>query len=533
MNIKNIMRFIIFASYIVFFMICERMMGCSGSGIMGISFLVYSMFFLVFMGSVKETLAKMVSIRRHRGFVDNAKRIFGYCVFYCAVVSVVGIAASYFLSGKISEKVCGDRSIEAVLIILGVFFALEAFSATIRGYYIGCNGSIFLTIGELVKCISMIVLTPIGIKYLGGLGTKAANLHKNEFLTTVYGSMGAAVALCVADILMLIVLLLGLKGALRNDSFSFNEVRSRDGFKSFTRAFVPLTLGWLQKNIMPTLSIFVLVCFYCRFCGKHGIDFVTMYSEAGALFVPAFVVFFVALMCFKKYAGLYRKKLRVDFKKDDKKSLVSDFNILLKNAMVVAIPMSLTIMTLSGNIAVAFFGCERESAGKMLLQVGILVLFACFDYLFAEVLECIGHDMLGFACRAVGFVLSLIMALSLNSKDFNITFVVTALLIGYGVCAVMGCSFVVRFMKLRTNDIVARLVKVVIASGILVVVDIIFAKLIPANAIAVIIAVFVGYVFYMLVLMASKAFSTKDIQGLKGSLLYYPLTLLGNVFRIR
>lgn len=533
MNVKNIMKLVIFASYVAFFMICERMMGCSGSGIMGISFLVYSVIFLILMGSVKETLARMVSVRRHRGFVDNAKRIFGYCICYCTGISVAVITLSYFLSGKISEKICGDRSIEMVLIILGVFFALEAFGATIRGYYIGCNGSVFLTIGEIVKCISMLVLTPLGIKYLGELGSKAAGLHKNEFLTVVYGSMGAAIALCFSDILMLVVLLSGLKGALRNDSFSFNEVRSRDGFKSFSRAFVPLTLGWLQKNIMPTLTIFVLICFYCRFCLKQSIDFKMMYSEAGTLFTPALVVFFVALMCFKKYAGIYRKKLRVDFKKDDKKSLVSDFNILLKNSLVVAAPIALSVMTLSGKISVAFFGCEGENAGKMLIQVGILLVFACFDYLFAEVLECIGHDLMCFGCRCVGFVLSLIMALSLNSKDFKISFVVTALLIGYGACAVLGGAFVVRFMQVRTNDIIARLVKVVIAATVLAVVDLIFVKLIPANAIVVIFALLVGYILYILVLIALKTFSAKDIEGLKGSLLYYPLTLLGNVLRIR
>ena len=125
------------------------------------------------------------------------------------------------------------------------------------------------------------------------------------------------------------------------------------------------------------------------------------------------------------------------------------------------------------------------------------------------------------------------MALSLNSKDFKISFVVTALLIGYGACAVLGGAFVVRFMQVRTNDIIARLVKVVIAATVLAVVDLIFVKLIPANAIVVIFALLVGYILYILVLIALKTFSAKDIEGLKGSLLYYPLTLLGNVLRIR
>lgn len=533
MNIKRLMKTITIFAYIVFFIICERIMDCAGSGLMGISLMIYSLFFLIFIGSIKDTLSKMVSIRRHRGFVDNAKRIFGYCICYCVLMSIIVFAVSFFLSGRFCDKLIGDRSVEAPLIILGVFFALEAFCATIRGYYIGCNGSVFLTASEGLKCVSLIVAAPLMIKYMGQIGEKAANLHKNPFLIDVYGSMGAAIALCISDVLMLALLLIGLKSALKNDSFSFNEVRSRDGFKSFARSYLPQALSWIEKNIFPTITIFLLVIFFFKYCKKQNFTPDVMYSSAGMLFAPAFAVFFFALTFFKNYIEANKKKIRVDYKKDDHKSLTSDFNMLLKNAMVVAFPISFTVIGLSSKIPGCIFGCENEAAGKLVLQIGIMLLFACFDYLFAEVLGCMGRDMLAFAGRGIGFVCSLIMALSLSSKEFKLGFVITALLIGYGVSAVMCGAFVFRSLTLRVNDIVARLIKVGIASVVLILFDFIFSKVIPTNALVLIITFLLGYVIYLLLLMALKTFSSKDISGMSGSLLYYPISLLAGLFRIR
>ena len=83
------------------------------------------------------------------------------------------------------------------------------------------------------------------------------------------------------------------------------------------------------------------------------------------------------------------------------------------------------------------------------------------------------------------------------------------------------------------NDIVARLIKVGIASVVLILFDFIFSKVIPTNALVLIITFLLGYVIYLLLLMALKTFSSKDISGMSGSLLYYPISLLAGLFRIR
>lgn len=533
MNIKRLMRIVTMISYIVFFMIIERMLGCAGAGIVALATMTYSVLFTFIMGSMKDTLAKMVSIRRHRGFFDNANRVFGYCIAYTVVAGAVMLAVFALFSRGFGMFMFGDGSIDTVLMILGVFFMIDSVARSIKGYYIGCGGSFVLTIAEAVKCVFLIALSPFLVKFFSGIGNKAANLHKVDFLVDVYGAFGAVLSMCVADLLMLIILLFGLKSAMHNDSFSFNEVRSRDGFKSFLRAFISPAFEKLAENIFPLIIIFSVVCMYCRNCFAHNYSSKQVYENIGTLFIPGLAATVFALLMYREYISMNKKKLRTDYKKDDRKSLVSDFTILLKNAVTIVFPACLSLIIFSGSIPKCIFGCETVEAEKIVLLCGITALFAGLDIAFANALDSIGHESLSLLGRLIGFVSAGILMFAFGKREPQLSSVVIAVMLYYIVCTIVHGTFAIKDIAIRPNDILAKLIKVLIACASLSIVDVVVAKLLHVNLVILIVGIIAGYVAYVVTLVLIKGVSKKDIQGMSGALLYYPLTFAGNIFRVR
>ena len=93
--------------------------------------------------------------------------------------------------------------------------------------------------------------------------------------------------------------------------------------------------------------------------------------------------------------------------------------------------------------------------------------------------------------------------------------------------------FVFRDYSVRFNDILARLVKVLIGSLILWIIDFIVAKFIAVNIVILIIGVLLGYLAYCVALVVLQTFNQKDIQSFKGMIMFYPLGILGSIMRIR
>lgn len=532
MNKKNILNVSGLLTYIIFFIICERMLGCAGSGIILLSISIYCILFIILLGSVMTTLSKMVMARIRKGFFDSAKRVFGYCLIYTLFASILGFVILVFFPAKLSRFFYGDSSIEMILTCLGILFLIDSFVRTIRGYYLGCETSIIYIIAVVVKNVSLLIGCPIFVNIFSGIGTKAANLHKNDFLIGVYGAVGGVVAICVADLLMLLILVAGLKVVLHSDSFSFNEVRTKDGFSAFLKSFITPSFNVFKENIFPAITIFVALCFYCRISFSNGESVNNVYANAGAIVVPGLVSIVFVFLLFKDYVEEYRKKIRISFSKEaeNRNAVVSSFNSVFMSGMVLIFPAAFTIIVYAGNISQYIMGCDNSFSKGIMIWAGVIVLFKGIDIVFAKCLDAVRSDSVVFLGRIIGFVCALLLLIVASKSGAKISMVMTALTIDIIVASIIHGYFAFMRIGIYINDIIAKLIKVSACIIAMVIIDLILARFFAKNILFLIISIIVGYIVYLVPLVIIRGVTQKDISKLSGTLMFYPLSLLNSFF---
>ncbi|MCR5799544.1 MAG: hypothetical protein K6G69_05660 [Lachnospiraceae bacterium] len=529
MSIKTLIRISDTFAYIIFFIIIEKLLGEQGLGLFGTGFLTYLIIFILTMGGVKELLAKMVAVRRHRGFYDNAKRIFNYCLGYSAVIGLLIFAIFVALGSKMSVRLYKDGSLGMVFWAFGLFYLIDSFVRTFRGYHNGCQSTGFMTAGRLTKSLILIVAGRFVIGLFMSIGSKAANLHQNDFLIIVYGCMGAVLTMCVADIIYLIILVTGQR-AIHTENYSFNEVRSKDGFKSFLRSFIPGSLKLLKDNLFPVITAWVGVFIFCRSRFRGGASAADVYSQLGSFYIFCLSAVLV-LAVYKEYISGCRSKMRSDIKKDDKKSLNSKFNNLLKNSFTIVFPISMSMIAFSKMIFTVTTG-NTDKASLMITGAFAVLLYG-IDLGLITSLEVKGLDLNALLGRLSGFIAALLFILLMDKKGVEITTVTVAIMLDALVNFIIQSVFIMREYGFRLNDITARLIKVCISSAVLLLIDFLIARFVKSNVIVLIVGVIIGYAVYSVSLVLLRTLNGKDIESLKGTVLYYPLNLLAGLLRIR
>lgn len=535
MKKKNIFNVSSPIAYIIFFMICERMLGCSGSGIVIASMTLFGVLFTILMGSVMNTLGKMVLVRIKKGFFDGAKRVFGYCLIYALFAGGLGFAILSLFSAKLGRLFFGDSSPQMILVCLGIYFFVDAVVKTIRGYYLGCEASGIYIIALVLKNVSLVILGPIFIKLFAGVGQKAANLHKNDFLLNVYGSIGAVAAMCAADILMLFVLVIGLRGVLHSDEFSFNEVRTKDGYSSFLKSFLPFSFNLLKENLFPIVTIFMSICFYCRYAFANGETPVSVYSNVGVVGVPGIITVIFCFIFYKNFVDDYKKQIRVSFNKEaeNKNSVSSLFITVLKNGCIMVVPAAITVMFYSKAISSFIYGCENPFAKTIMIWCGVVILFKGIDIGLAKSLEAVKRDNLVFIGRIVGFACALLLCILVGKSGIKPTTIAIALAVDIIIATLIHGYFAITGIRGHYNDVLATLVKVIIACVPMIIVELLTSIFLTKNIILLIISIVISYCLYLVGFMFLRGASQKDIVKMSGSLMFYPLSLLNSVLGIK
>lgn len=535
MNKKNIFNISSLISYIIFFVICERMLGCSGTGIVVASLSLYLVLFTILMGSVMNTLGKMVLARIRKGFFEGAKRVFGYCLIYALFAGAFGFVLLSLLSAKIGRLFMGDSSSQMILMCLGLFFFIDAIVRTIRGYYLGCEASGIYIVAVMVSNISLVIACPILIKVFADVGQKAANLHKNAFLLDVYGSVGAVAAMCVADILMLLVLVLGLKGVLHTDSFSFNEVRTKDGFATFLKSFLPSAFNSLKENLFPALTIFTAICFYCKFAFSNGETPVNVYENVGAVGVPGVITIICCFLFYKSFVDDYKKKIRLSFSKEaeNRNSVSSLFITVLKNGCIMVVPTSITVMFYSKAISTFVFKCDNPFAKTIMLWCGVVVLFKGLDIGLAKSLEAVKRDNFVFIGRIVGYICSVLLFVAVGKAGAKVTTIAIALAIDVIIATLIHGYFAISGIRGHYNDVIATFIKVVIACIPLIIVELLTSVFLVKNIILLILSIVVSYCLYCVGFLFIRGAGQKDIVKMSGSLMFYPMSLFNSFLGIK
>ncbi|MBP9996597.1 MAG: hypothetical protein KBT19_04890 [Lachnospiraceae bacterium] len=525
MNIRSFGHIIKKIVYIVFFMLVNFLGKDVGSGVFSFGLLFSICVYALLFGDLKDVVAKMVQVRIGRGFYNNAKKILRMSLMYCFIICVILIAIFVFLGSYICNITLNISSLSGTMWPFGILVFLWAVTGCLKGYLHGFEKHIWCSVADGIFCISLMGCSTFVLKYMYSYGTNISALLRNGFYTGLQSAVGAIYALCIAQFCAVVVLLIGmLKCNLGNGG------KNIDSFSGFITNYYKIHLSNIEKSMFPCLSIFVFALIFVRLSTKTSLDCNVLFGEYGVLFGKVGTVLIFSFAFWHEYIQQNEKKLRIDLKREEHGNIRNRSNNIILNSFYVFLPLSATLIALAKPIVMIFFGGAMAQGVTILRMCGILALMAAVTTGCKAILRSIGLKTYSLIISGTGFFAGLLLLIPSLKSSANIKTLVYAILIYYIIQFFVGLALVHRMVGLRIFELGEKLIKILISTVFLLMIQLILDKFLVMNIVFLLITLLLSYAVFFISISVLRVYGKREVNSLKGTMIYYPTNIINGYF---
>lgn len=506
--------------FLVFLLVAGYLTGDTGTGLLLAGFSVFSLIFVLLFGGVEDTVYKMVTVRKNKGFDSQAAKIFHFGLSYALVLGALAAVIIWFGSLKLSELVFGYPIMQSILGFFGILFLLLGLYSVLRGYTKACGYEGILFITDIVESIILIVGGVFITRFFSAYGTKVAAVLKDDIYTNLNGTIGVMITLCisvfVSSLIMLVVILLYAGGRIVDTGRAVNVK------KNFKRSFIKTCVLSRAENIFTVLAYFVAILMYVRKSHSLDLNAAPVFAEVGLVIYKLFVFVFVIIVPYMTYSNREKRKVKNDVAKEEHKTVRMRSLYYIKNTMFMILPATATMITLAKPIVGVFCSGLMNEGVVILRKGGILILLIALSICFKNILKGVGQELLFYAGQGISFVTMLVFLYSSLNVNTDISYLVLALVIYYLALDVITGFLAIRMVGLNIYDLGIRVGKPIGAVLLLVLIEAMIDKFMILSWPLFILTVAVGYVVYFVACGFLGCITIKDVNSLKGTITYYP-----------
>lgn len=506
--------------FLIFLLVAGYLTGDTGTGLLLAGFSVFSLIFVLLFGGVEDTVYKMVTVRKNKGFDSQAAKIFHFGLSYALVLGALAAVIMWFGSLKLSELVFGYPIMQSILGFFGILFLLLGLYSVLRGYTKACGYEGILFITDIVESIILIVGGVFITRFFSAYGTKVAAVLKDDIYTNLNGTIGVMITLCisvfVSSLIMLVVILLYAGGRIVDTGRAVNVK------KNFKRSFIKTCVLSRAENIFTVLAYFVAILMYVRKSHSLDLNAAPVFAEVGLVIYKLFVFVFVIIVPYMAYSNREKRKVKNDVAKEEHKTVRMRSLYYIKNTMFMILPATATMITLAKPIVGVFCSGLMNEGVVILRKGGILILLIALSICFKNILKGVGQELLFYAGQGISFVTMLVFLYSSLNVNTDISYVVLALVIYYLALDVITGFLAIRTVGLNIYDLGIRVGKPIGAVLLLVLIEAMIDKFMILSWPLFILTVAVGYVVYFVACGFLGCITIKDVNSLKGTITYYP-----------
>lgn len=506
--------------FLIFLLVAGYLTGDTGTGLLLAGFSVFSLIFVLLFGGIEDTVYKMVTVRKNKGFDSQAAKIFHFGLSYALVLGALAAVIMWFGSLKLSELVFGYPIMQSILGFFGILFLLLGLYSVLRGYTKACGYEGILFITDIVESIILIVGGVFITRFFSAYGTKVAAVLKDDIYTNLNGTIGVMITLCisvfVSSLIMLVVILLYAGGRIVDTGRAVNVK------KNFKRSFIKTCVLSRAENIFTVLAYFVAILMYVRKSHSLDLNAAPVFAEVGLVIYKLFVFVFVIIVPYMAYSNREKRKVKNDVAKEEHKTVRMRSLYYIKNTMFMILPATATMITLAKPIVGVFCSGLMNEGVVILRKGGILILLIALSICFKNILKGVGQELLFYAGQGISFVTMLVFLYSSLNVNTDISYVVLALVIYYLALDVITGFLAIRMVGLNIYDLGIRVGKPIGAVLLLVLIEAMIDKFMILSWPLFILTVAVGYVVYFVACGFLGCITIKDVNSLKGTITYYP-----------
>ena len=391
-----------------------KMMGNNGVAYLAAAIECCSLVFLLIGGNVTDSLGKLLRGRNARGQYGNMSAMRrNIMLFQC----ILGAAAAgiLFLSAEILAENVFKLPYSALAIqILAPAVFLRMVSAVLLGYFQGEGFALPAAVTAVVRQLFLLGFMLLFVNLFTGYGRKVSELLKKQEFTAMYGGVGAAVAVNVAEGLILLFLFLIYKGSRNKEKKQEESQKTRESFPDSVRILYGSMGSSVLIRVFERLPLFLGLLFFLKSTQDGAAGCGIFYGKYLAVCMLVILPVCAVLLpvCARAVQLLKKEEYRYA-----KNCLQSGVHFTWAGGLFFAVFFGTTAGTLGALLCGEQAGAQGKTLEKMLLFGSVVILFAVLSFFFEKLLLFSGKKypvLCALGLMNAAFVLPLTLFLNLG-----------------------------------------------------------------------------------------------------------------------
>ncbi len=482
-------------------------LGSVGMGYFNSAYSIFTTFYTVAVTGLPVATTIMVSRSRAKGRILEVKRVFRVSITMFLTVGIIGSAIMFFGADFIANIIDENNNAPYCIQAISPILLLICISSSIRGFFQGHKNMMPSAVSEFLDAFGKCVLGILfgGYAYTHGYSTEitAAAAILGVVIGHLFGTGFLVITKCVS------------KPDYSTLGIELDEMNSESSSAICKKMIIiafPVTLGSLALGLTSTIDTFTIMKILgtdvgMGLYGDYTTLAVTLYRLPHALIVPIST----------SLTPMLASAISSGSKEKAKSTLFSSF----KMAAILSIPCSIGMGVLARPIISMLYGgscsaevIENTAPSLSILSVGTFLM--AMLTITSSVLQSYGKQHLPVISMSCGTVAKLILNVLLVS-EFGIIGAPIATTCSYFVMVVLNFVFAIKYSDLTAHIFKAFLPPLIAMVGcvpVTVASFLLFKQIMPREAFATLISVFITAALYMVALFVTRAFSREDIMML-------------------
>ncbi len=512
-------RKIQYASYIlglISIWILGGMIGDNGIAYLAIALEAFYVIWSIVGQNVSDTLGKLLRYKNSRGQYKNAVRMRRNIFIQQCVSGILGSAILFLSAGVLAEKVFRTPYSKVIIMLLAPVILIRSISEVVIGYFQGSGSEMPAAVAAILRQVFFLGFALLFGNILGNYGEKVSALLWEKSFSSMYGGIGIALAVLLAELLVALFLCMVRKGSRPYKQVRDSEAMSvKESFVGQLGLFYRNMSGKILLCLLESLPLWLGAIFYQKSvqdryaaADNYGVYFGKYLVLCGL--VVLLLLIFITEMNAKVYDSVRKEKKRYT-----KVFLQNEVRVVLIHTLFFAVFVGITAKYL----ALLLGGENHVLLEKMLMHGSALMLGVALAFLFTRLLLLLGKELFVCACAGIADVIFVIATvLLLNAGNLGIMALVYAGMIGIFVYAIL--SGLLAFRQLRVNMEWKRTVAFpVVGACLMGLLCYFLCKLLAqqlGNFVAILLCLVLGYLFYWAVLILLRCFKEKELALMPG-----------------
>lgn len=393
------------------FAVIARLAGYNGAAYVAAALEAYALLCTVVSGGVSAALARVLRIRGMKGQYRNAAAMRRNALMIQTALGLAGTVALLCGAESIAVRVFRTHYSSVILMILAPAVFLRSLSSLFTGYSRGEGAELPAAAAGILRQLSILGLSVLFSRMLANYGEKVSRLLAHDNFTSMYGGIGAAIAVTLTEVLVLLFLLLIYQISRKKGNRAVQEgMRTTDSFFDSARILFRNRGPQVGLQLLALCSVPLGMIFWQKASGGEGAAEYGVYLAGYGVLCGIAVSLIMLLLipiCASTVNFLRREEHRFA-----RNAFQGGVHMGVVNGAFLAVFAAM----MSDRIGEAFCGEQSSLAAKQFGGGSFIVLFAALSLYFARILILTGKKNLVMGAAAVADVIFVVADTVLFSR---------------------------------------------------------------------------------------------------------------------